>query len=60
VVSFIPQLLYSQGKGLWYPLDRRLGGSQSQSGLGDEVKNSQLLPALETPIIQPIAQCYYH
>jgi hypothetical protein len=26
VVSFMPQPLYSQGKKLWYPLDRRLGG----------------------------------
>jgi len=26
------QLLYLQGNSPWYPLDRRLGGSQSQSG----------------------------
>jgi len=25
VVSFMPQLLYPQGKSPWYPLDRRLG-----------------------------------
>jgi hypothetical protein len=31
MVSFIPLLLYSQGKSPWYPLDRRLGGPQSQS-----------------------------
>jgi hypothetical protein len=24
--------LYPPGKDLWYPLDRRLGGAQSQSG----------------------------
>jgi hypothetical protein len=45
-----------QGKSLWYPLDRRLDGLQSRSGHGGEEKNSQLLPGLETPIIQPIAQ----
>jgi hypothetical protein len=39
----------------WYPLDRRL---QSRSGLGDERKISQPLPALEPPTIQPIAQRY--
>jgi len=35
-------------------LDRRLGGPQSQSGHGGKDKNSQLLPGLETPIIQLI------
>jgi hypothetical protein len=30
-----------QGKSLWYPLDRRLGGTQSRSGRGGEEKNSQ-------------------
>jgi hypothetical protein len=41
VVGFTPRPLYSQGKSLWYPLDRRLGGSQSRSGRGGEEKNSQ-------------------
>jgi hypothetical protein len=45
-----------QGKNPWYPLDRRLGGLQSQSGSGGEEKNSQPLPGLESPIIQPVAQ----
>jgi hypothetical protein len=36
VVSFMPLLLYPQGKSPWYPLDRRLGGPQSQSGCGSE------------------------
>jgi hypothetical protein len=39
-------------------MDRRLGGPQSQSGRGDEKKNSQSLPGLEPPIIQPVAQRY--
>jgi hypothetical protein len=47
-----------QGKGPWYPLDRRLGGSQSRSGHGGEEKNSQSLPGIEPPIIQPVAQRY--
>jgi hypothetical protein len=31
-------------------------GPQSRSGLGGEEKNSQPLPGLEPPIIQPVAQ----
>jgi hypothetical protein len=46
------------GKSSWYPLDRRLGGPQSRSGRGGEEKNSQPLPGLEPPIIQPVAQRY--
>jgi hypothetical protein len=47
----------SQGKSPWYPLDRRLGGSQSRSGhSGGEEKISEPLPGLEHPIIQPVAQ----
>jgi hypothetical protein len=47
-----------QGKSPWYPLDRRLGGLQSQSGCGGGEENSQPLPGLEPPIIQPAAQRY--
>jgi hypothetical protein len=54
----MPQLLYPQGKGTWYPLDRRLGGPQSQSGCSGEEKNSQPLPRLKPPIIQSTAQHY--
>jgi hypothetical protein len=43
VVSFMPWPLYPQGKNPWYPLHRRLGGSQSWSGCGGEEKNSQPL-----------------
>jgi hypothetical protein len=58
VVSFTPQSLYPQGKSTWYPLDRRMGGPQSHSGRGGEEVNSQPLPGLELPIIQPVAQRY--
>jgi hypothetical protein len=58
VVSFTPRPFYPQGKSLWYPMHRRLGGTQSRSGRGGEEKNSQLLPGLEPPIIQPLAQRY--
>jgi hypothetical protein len=34
-----PQPLYPQGKSLWFPLDRRLGGPQSRSGRCGEEKN---------------------
>jgi hypothetical protein len=54
----MPWPLYLQGKSPWYPLERRLGGPQSQPGLGEE-KNSQPLPRLKSPMIQPIAQHYY-
>jgi hypothetical protein len=33
VVSFTPLSLYPRGKSHRYPLDRRLGGPQSRSGL---------------------------
>jgi hypothetical protein len=47
VVSFTPRSLYPQGKSLWYPLDRSLGGPQSRSGRGGEEKNSQPPPGIE-------------
>jgi hypothetical protein len=47
VVSFMPPLLYPQGKSPRYPLDRRLGGPQSRSGRGGEEINSQPPPAIE-------------
>jgi hypothetical protein len=56
VVSFTRRPLYPQEQSPWYPLDRRLGGPQSRSGRGGEKKNSQPLPGLEPPIIQPVAQ----
>jgi hypothetical protein len=59
VVSFTPRPLYPQGKSPWYPLNRRLGGPQSRSRRGGEEKNSQPLPGLEHPIIQPVSQCYF-
>jgi hypothetical protein len=46
------------GKSPWHPLDKRLGGPQSQSGRGGEEKNLQSLPGLEPPIIQTIGQRY--
>jgi hypothetical protein len=58
VVSFTTRPLYSHGKSPRYPLDRRLGGSQSRTGRGGEEKNSQRLPGLKPPIIQLTAQRY--
>jgi hypothetical protein len=43
-----------------YPLDRRLGGLQSQSGRDGEEKNSQSLPGLEPLIVQPVSPALYH
>jgi hypothetical protein len=56
--QFTPWPLYPQGKSPWYPLDRRLGRPQSQSGRGSEEENSQPLLGLKPLIIQSIAQCY--
>jgi hypothetical protein len=53
----VPDAL-SAGKEPQYPLSRRLGGLQSRSGRGGKEKNSQPLPGLEPPIIQPVAQRY--
>jgi hypothetical protein len=50
--------LHPKGRSPWYPLDRRVGGPQSRSGLGGEEIKSQPLPGLEPPIIQPVAQRY--
>jgi hypothetical protein len=57
-VSFTRRPFYPQGKRPWYPVDRRLGGPPSRSERSGEEKNSQPLPALETPIIQPRAHRY--
>jgi hypothetical protein len=46
------------GKEPWYPLDMRLDGHQSLSGLHGEEKSSQPLLKLEPLIIQPVAQRY--
>jgi len=61
VVSFMPWLLYPQGKSLWYPLDRRLGGLQIQSGhSGKEKKNIFPDPSRNlTLVVQPIVQSLY-
>jgi hypothetical protein len=58
VITFTPRTLCPQGKCPWYPLKRRLGGPHSRSGRGGEEKNSQPLPALEPPTIQPVARRY--
>jgi hypothetical protein len=42
------QVALPQGKSPWYPLDRRLGGPQSRFGRGDEEKNCQASPGIET------------
>jgi hypothetical protein len=56
VFSFTLRPLYPQGKIAWNSLDRRLGGPQSRSGCCGEDEDSQPLPGLEPPIIQPVSQ----
>jgi hypothetical protein len=47
---------FPQGKNPYYPFDRRLRGLQSRSGFGGEEKHFHLLPGLEPPSIQSVAQ----
>jgi hypothetical protein len=46
-VNCMPRPLHPQGKSPWYPLDRRLRGSQNRSGRAGEEKNSQNPPGIE-------------
>jgi hypothetical protein len=41
------QPLYPQVESPWYPLEGRVGGHQSRSGCGGEVKNSRPPPGIE-------------
>jgi len=43
----MPWQLYHQEKRPWYPLDRKLGGPQSQSGHSGEEKKSLPLPGIK-------------
>jgi hypothetical protein len=47
VSSFTHRPLYLQGQRTQYPLDRRLGGPQNQSGSDVEEKNSLTPPGIE-------------
>jgi len=54
----MPQLLYLQGKSLWYPLGRSMGGLQSWSGHSGK-REKFLAPASNrTPIVQPYTITY--
>jgi len=48
VISFMLQPLYSFGKSPQYPLDKRLGGTQSCSWFGGKEKKSLPLQGIET------------
>jgi hypothetical protein len=58
VISFTPRPLYTQGRSPRYPLDRRLGGPQSQSGQYGDVK---ILASTRTrtPTPWPFSQSLY-
>jgi hypothetical protein len=56
VVIFMAQPLYSWGKSFWYPLERRLGGSQSWSGHGGKETKKPAPARNQTLIIQDEAQ----
>jgi hypothetical protein len=57
----MPLLLYPLGESPQYPLDRRLGGSQSQCGRhGEEKILNPTKTQNPTPIVQPVASRYTH
>jgi hypothetical protein len=60
VVNFTPRPLYPRGKSPRYPLDRRLGGTQSRSGRFGE--QNILWPCQDSnsdpSIVQPVAGSY--
>jgi hypothetical protein len=58
MISFTPRPLYSQGKSPLYPLDRRLGGSQSRYGRCRIKTNLLRKLGIETRAIQPVARRY--
>jgi hypothetical protein len=60
VVSFTPRPLYPQAKSPRYPLDRRLGGSQSclDMVLKREIPSPRWEWNPDHPIAQPIASRY--
>jgi len=55
VVRYMPRPLYPQGMSTWYPLDRRLGGLQNQSGSGGEEKKFSAPTGNQNPVVQPVA-----
>jgi hypothetical protein len=46
--------LYPLGKGPQYPLGRRLGGLQNQSGRGNEEEKNPALSGNRTSVVQPV------
>jgi hypothetical protein len=50
--------LYTQGKGPWYPLYRRLGGSQSRSGCRGYREKSSASVGDRTPVVQSVVRHY--
>jgi hypothetical protein len=59
VVSFTPQPLYARGNISGYPLDRKLGGPQNQSGRSGEEKildpTGTRTPTSRPPSPKPVA-----
>jgi hypothetical protein len=60
VVRFTRRPLYSRGRSLRYPLDRRLGGPQSRSGrCGEEKILDPTGTRTPTPlVVQPVVSRY--
>jgi hypothetical protein len=59
VVSFTSRPLYPLEKGPWYPLDKRLGGPQGQSGwFGEEKILDPTRTRTPTSVVQPVVSRY--
>jgi hypothetical protein len=59
VVIFTPLSLYPQ-EITWYPLSRKLGGPNNQSGYSGAKKNSLLLLGFKPQIVQSLYWLYCH
>jgi len=55
VVKFTPRLLDCHGKIPQYPLNRRLGGLQNESGCSGDEKTAFPVPGIEPHICQSVA-----
>jgi len=58
VVSFTPWLHCPKGRSPWYPMDRKMGGTQSQLECSGKEIISLLLPEIEPQSSSPLPSDY--
>jgi len=59
VVSFMSQPLYPHDKSIWYPIYRRMGGPQGQSGCSVQEKRAHHCPCWELNPSHLANRCLY-